>query len=165
MTNTNPKRLTLKRCGDCAFWKHFNGQCPFLQSELPAESVGCAKFLASFSKCDVCGNQTTYTAIDLTNPEEPINICGQCAKMDGTCQLCKYSYCAFEQDPSPIPKKVQKQIRQGNAVIITEVLNPARIEKFCKDGCICFSEEFGCLKQFKTCGNWSASYLRNKNKE
>ena len=62
------------------------------------------------------------------------------------------AFCSFENDPSPLPKIVQKQVRQGNMTAITQVRNPERIEITCKKDCPCYDPEFECLRQFGTCG-------------
>jgi hypothetical protein len=97
--------------------------------------------------------------MDITEEGEIHYICDQCNAASKTCATCKHTDCLFQTDPSPIPKTVQKQFRQGNAVMITEIANPERIDKFCRNKCICFNEELGCLKQNNTCGKYKMRYL------
>lgn len=106
--------------------------------------------------CDYCGNP----ASSIINEDNLKCMCAQCFSMTKTCAMCvEGGKCAFETDPSPLPKQVQKTIRQGNMVLQTVVKNPDRIRETCQFGCICFHEEFGCLKENGTCGNYKEVYL------
>lgn len=80
-------------------------------------------------------------------------MCGNCFSMAGTCGLCENgTLCDFETNPSPLPKQVQKVIRQGNAIIQTVVKNPERIRETCLKNCPCCDPNFGCFKENGTCG-------------
>ena len=101
--------------------------------------------------CNYCGNPAS-TAVD----NEGRHSCIKCLQLFNTCHMCtERQKCDFETNPSSLPKQVQKTVRQGNMVMQTVEKNPARIDISCKAGCLCFSEEFGCLKQNGTCGNYT----------
>ena len=102
--------------------------------------------------CDICGAAIQNPIIDST--EEPIHImCYDCATARSTCKLCHYNTdCAFHNDPSTLPKTIVKTISQNGMIIQTQIINPERVDKTCKEKCFCFDNEIGCLRQFNTCG-------------
>lgn len=108
--------------------------------------------------CELCGQPIDYpTAIILDN----YYICHQCKNFMGTCALCtNVNKCDFETNPSPIPKVIQQQVRQGNMIAVTQVRNPKRIEITCKQNCPCFDSEIGCLREYNTCGQYK--YIKEK---
>ena len=153
--------IKLRYCGECAIWQHNSGTCPYFKEPLDAQTCGCPKFSATTVTCEVCGGLTVPRAasIDMTNPDSPHTICANCEQHIGHCPTCQCAnQCSFETDPSPLPKTVQQQIRQGNMISVTTVRNPERIRVTCQKGCQCFSEEFGCLRQFNSCGNYKIIY-------
>ena len=100
--------------------------------------------------CGYCGSTGPHRFFE----QDGTPICDHCMAASGTCAFCVQStQCEFESNPSPLPKQVQKTIRQGNMVIQTVVQNPERIDITCRKLCKCFSEDLGCLKQFGCCGN------------
>lgn len=110
--------------------------------------------------CALCGNQAYKLPVVLMNGEKPpLLICERCNSLSGTCVRCASARtCPFETDPSPIPKTIQKQFRNGPMISVTEVKNPARIDITCKTSCPCFSEDFGCMKEYNTCGKYEVRY-------
>lgn len=112
--------------------------------------------------CSLCGRPCLKDAIISakevegpdSNPAYYI-ICPNCFTQVNTCNLCTYrGECDFETNPSPLPKQIQQTIRQGQMVMQTIVKNPDRIRETCQKSCKCWSDEFGCLKQNGTCGNY-----------
>lgn len=100
--------------------------------------------------CDFCGQPAT-----IIDAETFTLFCDRCFSVTKTCGACiKSIQCDFETNPSPLPKQVQKTIRQGNMVMQTVVKNPDRVAITCKNGCPCFHEDFGCLRENGTCGNY-----------
>ena len=82
-------------------------------------------------------------------------VCPHCAAASGTCQLCSHaSECSFQTDPSPLPKFIRQTIQKQGFIMQQDVPNPERIDKTCREKCVCFNPEFGCLKQNGTCGNY-----------
>ena len=106
--------------------------------------------------CDICGApmKPSDSIID-----ENYIICPNCFKQLKTCNLCRFwNVCEYDTNPSPLPKVIQKQIRQGNMVAVTQAINPERVRITCEKGCKCYSTENGCLKQNGTCSNQEVSY-------
>ena len=102
-------------------------------------------------QCPLCGNYylPTIMVVDMTEGK-PILICPTCYSNYMTnCATCtKSQKCAFETDPSPIPKLIQRQYRQGPMTSVIQEKNPERIAITCQKGCECYSEEKGCLREF-----------------
>lgn len=111
-------------------------------------------------KCNWCGRPCLENAILSENPGQEAEqkwfvMCPQCYSVTKTCTMCKEARsCDFETNPDPSPKQVQQTIRQGQMVMQTVVMNPDRVEKTCKMNCKCWSDDFGCLKQNGTCGQY-----------
>lgn len=141
------------KCGDCALYA--SGLCRMTGLTVNAETDYCSKCVFSLQTCDLCGQETLNVIYDITNPDKILKVCQSCSEKSGTCATCKHgAHCAFNEDPSPLPKMIQKQIRQGNATMITQIPNPDRIAITCKKSCPCFNEEFNCCRQFNTCENY-----------
>lgn len=153
--------LTNRVCGECALMKHNGGVCPVFNQVFEANEPGCPRFTTDLMSCELCGQfmLPIVAIIDLTDDEHPHFICDDCRRRCGHCPTCtKAKTCAFETDPSPLPKMVQKEFRQGNMISVTQIKNPERIEITCKKGCPCFDPENGCLRQFNSCGNYEIAY-------
>lgn len=148
-----------KTCGQCALRQ--NCICPIFNKAVEAEQPACMHYLTTIVQCELCGNVILpgQMLIDITIPDERHTVCRNCKQHFGKCASCKEARtCSFETDPSSLPKVVQKEFRQGNVYSVTQVKNPSRIEITCKKGCPCFHEEFGCLKENGTCGNYKIIY-------
>ncbi len=104
--------------------------------------------------CSRCGRQGPAQAFLWVDGKNEL-LCEQCYSVLDTCQSCGAAQsCAFETDPSSLPKVVMRQVRQGNMVMQTQVRNPDREEITCKKGCKCYNEEFGCQRQVGCCANY-----------
>ena len=102
-------------------------------------------------QCETCGRPTE---LQVLCPDDDMwhILCPSCASQLNSCAFCKkVNTCSFETDPSPLPKMIQKQFRQGPMITVTEVMNPERIRQTCEKGCDCFSADFGCMRQFHYC--------------
>ena len=111
--------------------------------------------------CDYCANPNS-AVLDT----EGRSYCQRCFAAMDTCGACIHgAKCEFETNPSPLPKQVQKTIRQGNAVLQTFVKNPDRIRELCLYACPCFDEENGCGKEFGYCPNYKEVSPRPKEEE
>ena len=100
--------------------------------------------------CDYCGNPAS-TVVD----SEGNCSCVACYQKFYTCAMCENGHsCPFETDPSPIPKVVMRQVRQGNMVMQTQVKNPERVKMFCFP-CPCFDQDdlFCCAEE-----HWCHNY-------
>lgn len=157
-----------RNCGQCALKHLSSGTCPFF-AEVTDNDQGCPRFIKNGDEefCAVCGNillspKTTFLDVSF-NP--PVAYCANCQKIMGTCRSCIHGGdCLFQTDPSDLPQFIQKQIRQGNMITVTEIPNPERVDKTCKKGCPCFDPEYGCLKQNNTCNKWHVCYDKGENK-
>ena len=102
-------------------------------------------------QCETCGRPTEQQVLCPDGDMWHI-LCPSCASQLNSCAFCKKAdTCSFETDPSPLPKMIQKQFRQGPMITVTEVMNPERIRQTCEKGCDCFSTDFGCMRQFHYC--------------
>lgn len=145
-------------CGQCALAQHNGGICPVFNRAPATDDTGCPMFTLELVNCSICGAliNPNYAILELDDNNKVSFTCGNCQKQWGTCATCIHSStCAFETDPSPIPKMIQQEFRQGNMRTIQTVANPSRIDITCKNGCPCFDPELGCLKQNNLCNNWS----------
>ena len=121
----------------------------------------CSKHTYELARCEWCGAPTLHPIV-YSIYDEYHSICGKCSEKSGLCPTCTHSaHCDFEENPIALPKQVQQQIRQGNSVISTVVVNPERIRETCAKNCKCFSKEFGCLRQnCQTCGEWTFGFSK-----
>ena len=153
--------INTKTCGSCAIQRHNHGTCPYFQQPMNSNDPACAKYCDEVVTCDLCKGITTPAAsyLDLTDPSNPHRVCSNCKQHYGHCPVCIHSVnCLFETDPSPLPKIVQREIRQGNMISVTQVMNPERIRQTCEKDCSCFDRENGCLRQNNTCANYKMIY-------
>lgn len=105
--------------------------------------------------CDICGRQFLSSQATIEAHTGKV-ICPACAQYMMACGSCQFSEgCAFETDPSPLPKVVIQTIQQGNMMIQQQVRNPAREEITCKK-CKCYNEEFHCMRTcLSRCSNFT----------
>ena len=110
---------------------------------------------ANLFTCDICGRQYLPHQATVEAHTGKV-ICPNCAQFMMACGSCKFSEgCAFDTDPSPIPKVVMQTIQQGNMRIQQQVRNPAREEITCKK-CKCYNEEFHCMRTYLSrCSNFT----------
>lgn len=104
--------------------------------------------------CETCGSllTTPYLLIDKSNNIH--TYCGNCYMNLQFCTGCtQANICPFQSDSSSLPKTIQQQVRNGNAIYMTETINSERVEVTCKKLCKCYNAEFGCMKEFNWCGN------------
>ena len=147
----------IKYCATCGFADKGSSYC-----RLKSHPIGnsakeyCSEYTTIIPTCEWCGRFMNPTNVYSVNDEIHM-ICSVCAGQSGLCPTCAHSaHCNFEENPIALPKQTQQQIRQGNSVISTVVVNPERIRETCQKNCKCFSEEFGCLRQnCQTCGEWT----------
>jgi hypothetical protein len=101
--------------------------------------------------CDYCGK---YPG-EIVDSNGDVFLCRNCFSQAGTCYLCvNGALCEFETNPSPLPKQVQKTVRQGNMMVQTVIRNPDRTAITCLSNCPCFDSNFGCLKENGTCNKY-----------
>lgn len=144
-----------RNCGRCGLPGLNGGVCPVFQKPMEWDEVGCPMFAEEVTTCEICGSPIipAVRAILFITETNTYSICDRCHTALKTCAGCKNSRsCAFENNPRP-DKYVMKTVRQGNAQIQMQVRNPEIVRLTCQNGCKCFSEEFGCLRENNCCGN------------
>ena len=103
--------------------------------------------------CETCSRQTQQQVLTPDGDLWHI-LCPNCADQLNSCGFCKNAgKCDFETNPSSLPKFIQKQIRQGNMISVMAVKNPERQKITCQNGCLCYSEEWDCMRQLNWCKN------------
>ena len=114
----------------------------------------CSWNTQTVTTCECCGNQFVGNPIYISKETESnkysldMVVCADCSKALHTCKTCvNMNICSFETDPSPLPKIVQKQVKQGFMTAVTQVMNPERIRITCEKNCPCYSSDFSCQKQ------------------
>lgn len=154
-------------CGDCGFRVTQGSEsfCSLSKLKVIPEVDSCSKhvFQDSMKFCEICGNVIFESGIVDLVDGSPHIICSSCASRMNTCATCvEAEKCDFETNSCPIEKVVQKQVRQGNMVMMTTVKNPKRIEETCKKNCKCYDEKNGCIKEsIHTCPSWKVLYVQS----
>lgn len=147
----------MKKCEKCTIWDSQQKICLRFRAPMDASDF-CSKFASSpLAQCQCCGQYILPgSQVLLCEDEVLITLCPNCASHTSECGTCLIArQCRFRTDPVNIPHTIQKQIRQGSMVAVTEIKNPERIEKTCKEGCTCWSEENGCLREsIGSCQEW-----------
>ena len=119
----------IKICENCALYRQ--NICA-LNGQQRNKNDYCSNFKKYLNICDCCGKEHIQSFLCSWDNENYITLCGVCFQAASTCDLCvNESTCSFEQDPSPIPKQIMKNIRQGNMMMQASVKNPERVDKFC----------------------------------
>lgn len=141
-----------RTCKECAYFDDM--RCKISGQPAISHNVACASFSSQRYECDICHRQIHHTEVIYDSKSNKI-ICSDCGNRLSTCDNCHNgNICLFETDPSPLPKQIQKQIRQGNMIGQTIIKNPDRILITCKKGCPCWNTETeSCNKQLRYCAN------------
>ena len=144
-------------CKSCGFLDSTHQVCQLLRIQVDPQSDFCSKFKSQedLFECPLCKNLSLSFII---NAESDVLLCPNCTKNLQKCPTCSDAgFCEFETNPDPTPKVVMQTIRQGNAIMQTQVLNPDRIKMFCQS-CGCYHNELGCIKGTEfSCENWKFS--------
>lgn len=142
-----------RKCGQCALPSLKNGICPVFNQVPNLTQTACPMFEREIIRCGVCNSAIIPSESAIIMDSPTIYICDNCRLALSSCAGCKNGQsCAFENDPRP-DKYIMQTIRQGGAILQTQVRNPEAIRDTCQNGCKCFSEEFGCLREMNYCGN------------
>lgn len=141
-----------RTCKECAYFDDM--RCKISGQPAISHNVACASFSSQRYECDICHRQIHHTEVIYDSKSNKI-VCSDCGNRLSTCDNCHNgNICFFETDPSPLPKQIQKQIRQGNMIGQTIIKNPDRILITCKKGCPCWDAETeSCNKQLRYCAN------------
>ena len=151
---------TFKTCGSCLYRSGDTGECPFLKIPVDTKNTACPRHVdeQKVATCELCGARLTRSGgTYFVGEDRPHFTCNSCGDKTGTCATCiKTKECLFLSDPSPLPKVVQEQIRQGNVVQIMSIKNPSRVAITCVH-CDCYDKEYDiCGKeQDGTCSNYT----------
>ena len=147
-----------RNCGRCALPGLNNGKCPIFQKPMEWDEPGCLLFQIELITCETCGNPIlpVENAIYRADSKGDYHLlCDKCIAALRTCAGCENAKsCAFENDPSPTPKYIQRQFQQGNQIITTTVKNETRVIECCEGKCPCFdSEGKYCRRENNWCEN------------
>ena len=134
-----------RTCKECAYFDDM--RCKISGQPAISHNVACASFSSQRYECDICHRQIHHTEVIYDSKSNKI-ICSDCGNRLSTCDNCHNgNICVFETDPSPLPKQIQKQIRQGNMFGQTIIKNPERVRQTCETKCLCWDKENQqCLK-------------------
>ena len=130
-------------CANCALKAIKGGMCPIFNANMEEEK-GCPIFTTEVRTCNICGNVILQG--DVLQYDDDHNgyalLCNVCANAD-PCATCRYiNTCRFQNDNECTePPYETVQIRQGNATIQTQRMNPKRVQATCAQGCSCFNED------------------------
>ena len=141
-----------RTCKESAYFDDM--RCKISGQPAISHNIACASFSSKRYECEICHRQIHHTEVIYDSKSNKI-VCSDCCNRLSTCNNCHNgNICLFETDPSPLPKQIQKQIRQGNMIGQTIVKNPDRILITCKKGCPCWDAETeSCNKQLRYCAN------------
>ena len=144
--------MPTKTCKTCALYDPNTSTCPVLRAPIDPSKDFCSKHVNKVHVCEACGRASLTPILVPVGKDTYHFICGECLEQLSTCAFCQESRtCAFETDPSPIPKMVQQQTQNGPMITVTTVKNPSRVEITCAKGCPCYDPENDCMKQFNYC--------------
>lgn len=142
----------IKKCRSCSLSDVQQSACRMLQRTINLDKDYCPSYTPQTYICETCRAIIINPIFTIGRDNQWHTHCENCAARLNTCDFCANIHtCAFETDPSPIPKVVQKQERNGPMTSIRTIKNPDRIDITCRKGCLCFHSDFGCLRQFHGC--------------
>ena len=135
---------------DCSTCNSFDAPSSWCrQFNLKTKSTNsCPVHSNNIITCQICGGQLIRSQGVIL--QDLTVVCEKCAKP--SCGTCKYNTCAFVEDKS-MPDTIIETKQNGPMIMQQQIMNPEKIRKHCLS-CHCFSEEFGCLKQYQDCNNY-----------
>lgn len=123
-------------CNTCVFCK----ECPIFHADM-TDKEGCPIWSEKLEICDMCGKGIVGMVCWTHEEDKWYKTCGSCTNAAG-CATCGHTYCAFQADRScNEPQMVMREMRQGNMIMQTQIMNPKRVEMTCRKGCPCFNED------------------------
>ena len=151
----------INTCGLCGL-KDTSGRCIATHQVMPPNTQACVNFDSAPLICHNCNSIFPHKmAIILQESKETYLFCPNCADQIGQCGTCALgNKCDFQTNPSPIPLTIRRQIKQGPMVSVIEEKNPERQKITCQNGCLCYSEEHECMRQFHSCKNYRLSLVK-----
>ena len=140
-----------RKCGSCALKALKNGMCPVFNANMEGEN-GCPYHTIELKTCAVCGFVIPQGGYVQEEDGVFHLMCGNCVN-GHPCRTCKNVIdCRFQNDQNcQEPPLVMVQQRQGNMVVQTQIKNPKRVQATCAQGCLCYNEEHGCMREYE-CG-------------
>lgn len=132
----------MKTCGECAYKALQDGKCPVFGREMPAKTSSCPIFSTTITKCALCGNIIiNHSIIDYDQDGNIHLICHNCLNAT-PCETCtRANVCYFQTDHTcQEPPFIMHEVRQGNMIMQTQVMNPKRVMATCAK-CECFNED------------------------
>lgn len=144
-------------CGECVLKSPDGKVCQRFNIQINDPEASCPEGTKQLAVCDLCGNPFIMNKgiIDMGLDHTTHFICNQCNSGYYTCKTCgQADTCDFQTSPIDLPKQTREKIQTGNGYVVITVPNPERIEKTCKVGCKCYSEEYGCSRQSNYCNNY-----------
>lgn len=155
-------RSSLSRCRLCSLYELGNQTCKIFKTAINPEEPGCPYFTKELTKCDSCG-KAILNAREVFLEEfngKTLSLCEECNAQALSCAFCSSgTLCDFETNPSPTPKAVQKQVRQGYTIMTTTVKNPTRIAETCEKNCKCWdADQKICRKEQHYCVNYERQH-------
>lgn len=150
----------LKFCKTCGLLDVVQNVCRLYKKIVNPEADYCSEYNENPQACDYCQRYVPNEALNIVfNGDKTHFMCPRCASAINTCNFCEeLNYCDFETNPSSVPKIIKQEIRQGNFISVQTVKNIERIRLTCQNGCKCWSEDFGCMKEFGYCDNICSVY-------
>ena len=143
-----------KFCLTCGFADLKQRICRIKGLPIDPTTDYCTKHDDEPLHCETCSSLILKEAVVYTQDknEQWHILCPSCAVQLNTCDTCRNAgQCLFESSTSPLPKLVQRQVRQGPMTTITQIKNPERIAITCEQGCPCYSTEIGCCREYNCC--------------
>ena len=159
--------LEYKNCRNCSIADLHQNICRLTRLPIDPDNDYCSHGSQHLPTCSICRSPFISGTGLIIMENGPHEICPKCAANKNTCAICsKVNTCEFETNPDPLPKTIRKQIQQGGAIMVTEVLNPERVQKFCIT-CDCWSEEIGgCVRRTgEGCSKQTVNFVPSENNE
>lgn len=137
-------------CNNCGYYRPTTGLCQITGNTIDPNHAICDNFLCGeYYTCKACHTPIFHKQMII---DDQGNIyCDKCWAKLSTCANCEQNVnCAFNDSPDT-PKIIQKQEVVGNMRSVMNARNPDIVRNTCQNGCSCFSEENGCMRDFNCC--------------
>ncbi len=159
---------TVKYCRTCGLADPTHTVCQLRRIQIDPDKDFCSSHMTEVPVCAVCGRKFVGGGyLEQLEDGSFIEMCQACNDAMGTCRTCQYATeCAYRDGNvhPELPLAVMAEVRQGNAILRKQVMNPERIEATCKAGCKCFLADGGfcCKADDGTCGQYTRIPITNK---
>lgn len=147
--------LPFQTCGQCSLYSASQKACRRFKSPMAASDY-CSKFTTSDLTCAICGNMFLPSSLFIV---DNYKLCAKCISQLETCTFCAHgSRCLFDEFQTSEPK--YKTVQTG--FVQAQIRNPDIVRQSCATGCLCYSLEKGCQRQFNYCENLNPVPLSEK---